>query len=60
LSGDAGQRWRCISVNKTHSYIVTDSWNYLNGGGNVWTTEVIMLRSNCVKLQNKVQEKYLF
>jgi N-acetylglutamate synthase/N-acetylornithine aminotransferase len=51
---------RCGSVNKMLSSIVTDSWRYFNVDGRVLTAEVIMLRSNCVILQNKVQENYPF
>jgi hypothetical protein len=51
---------RCVSVNKTHRCIVTDSLNYTNSGGGVSTIEVVMWRSNRVKLQNKGQEKYPF
>jgi hypothetical protein len=29
-------------------------------GGNVWRAEEFMLKSHCVKLQNKVQDKYPF
>jgi hypothetical protein len=43
---------RCGSVN--------NSWNYLNVGESVQTTQVFTLRSNCVKLQNKVQESSHF
>jgi hypothetical protein len=53
------QWWRCGSINKTQSPIVTDSWNYVNDGGSMWTTWVFMLKSNCIKLQNEIQEMYL-
>jgi hypothetical protein len=48
------QQWTCGSVNKTHSSVVTDSWNYLNVVESVWAAEVIMVRSNYVKLQNEL------
>jgi hypothetical protein len=34
--------------------------NYLIVGRSVWTVEVIMVRRNCLKLQNKFEEKYPF
>jgi uncharacterized protein (DUF39 family) len=30
----------------------------MDTGGSVWATELILLRSNFIKLQNKFQEKY--
>lgn len=51
------QQWRCGSVHKMQNYILIDSWKYLNIGGSVWATELILLRSNCITLQKKFQEK---
>lgn len=51
---------RCGLANRMPSLILTVLWICLNVGANVQTTEVIMLLSNCVKLQNKVQEIYHF
>jgi hypothetical protein len=52
--------WKWGSVNKINSSAGMDSWNYLNSGGSLWAEEISMLKSNCVKLQNEVQEKYPF
>jgi hypothetical protein len=48
-------------------YIMADSWNYLNVCESVWTTEMMVLRSVCLKLWNRFKKsiwfvamKYLF
>jgi hypothetical protein len=48
------------AVVKVHNSIMKNSGNYLNIGRSLWTAEVIMLGSKCIKLHNKVQERNLF